>query len=846
MRRILGGFENQQPTAVSLWGLPGIGKTQTSLYHAKNAVDNESGKSIYKQVVFLRANDMDMIQSEIRRYVVRLGLVNEAVLETLESKLTLGSFLKWLGKIDRWLLIFDNVSKSSDIAAFRPQAGEGHIIFTTRSKLVAELLCRTDKAVELGIFDPTQGVRLVRSLMGPSMPQSPEANDIARQVAAFAGGLPLAIEQLCFYARWKGCSLQQALHDLQGKQDLLRQQAIDSFHEENLSVGAILVATFEAVSTKFPMAGALFRLLAHFEPSSIPTSMLMKGAREMEPYFGRAQTYDRGTIRTPEAEVMYRHWSQRPKFHLFDYDGPLDRNLYKRLFHIGQFDRRFLRHHLPRVDSRSDIEMQAYWQNDPLLKRVFDDETQLTKAINQLEDSGLIKLPSPRGSLWIHDLFAELMMAYITATDPKMQSGIQAHVAATMVWLAFPVPGQRSKGRDLCLDYLPHAESCLRHLKEQGNLLIYDATIGAELSHVVASTMYRQSIRREARADLQRSVHYYMQAQRGYNAAQRRLVALWKGVDKLVIATQTDMTFEDHCQVLGKNGTYYIPARWRHECERFGANAMWRGFQTAGKIGQVLREMREFDQAEDWMRKAKRGIEWIWGPCVHLMEVRSISEELARLLMEKGDWDGALVVVEEMKGRYEEHWKKQGFNGGFAQARNDLDVTTVAILQGSCLTRLKRWDEGMKWYLVALREYRDVYGREGWECWSLTKAIACASELREDWQGSLRWWLECVAILVNGKWDTFEESWAKETGNGIELAKLKCEENGGICEELKKAVDKAGEIIEMWRERIESRDELLEAVGNDFFYGADWDDRNEESKRWLKEGRVGSPLPLRV
>ena len=828
IRRQLGNFRNDDPGAVALWGMGGVGKTQTPLFYSKHTFHPTSAVPMYPYVLFLQANDQNTLFAEVRRNLLGLGIANEALLQTPDTRLIVERFMAWLQITEGWILIFDNVQNINDIHPFRPGRGRGHIIFTTRDKALAELLCPREKAIELFPLTAQEGIQLVRSIMDTDLSQTPDNDDTARQVSDFALGLPLMIEQVAMYAKFARQSLSQSLETMKNKRALLSAKAFASFHPGNLTMGAILITSFEAVAAKYPMAGALFQYLCHLEPSSIPMSLLTRGARDMDRYLSRPTTYDRGAVRSPEAEAHYQQRSQPQRFNLYDYN-PWQLTLYKRMLHIGKFSKKSLRPGLPRIDSTSDIEMQRYWQSDAKLKGVFDDEHQLNKALTQLESAFLIRLLPKRNAIWIHDLFAELMMAYINEYESQERSMVKAHTAATLVWLAFPITQNKLVAWDKRSEYLLHAQSCLRHMKEHGTLLM-DANVGAELSHVVASRIWDRGGGRFAcdgeelrRADYEMSVEYYQDALKGYLAARKRFVAHsgfrgWKGMKRISDVTKSEMEDEIERQKMGKGPISYSPGRWMWERERFGSSAAWRYLQTLGAVGIVMDDLERYDEAVWYLRQAKKGTELLLRDSdIGVEEVMSISGLLMRTLKKKRDWEGALELAKEQlvvvgKGGY-------------------LQVAGQATVIGEILIKLGRGDEGLDCLKYALRQARGHYGWHGYDTFGWIEALVAGYEELGHWEASLDCWLDAMGTLLLN--DVAYDVWRVERWvTGYENARSKCEDNAGIPETLKEQIEVADRAVVFWKEAARNHREMekldLELLGYEM---------TDEMKEMLRIGK---------
>lgn len=757
MSRILGPFNAQQPSQVALWGIPGVGKTQLSLRYRQWATTEPTAAS-YDHLVFVRANDTATIGAEFRRVATELGLVKDALVEQ-KSESSIAELVKrWFRSHDRWLLIFDNVSKVNDLLRFHPTDGTGHIIYTTRSQATAELLCKADNTLQvLGLTDQL-GAAFVKASMGPASLPSVDAEAVALEVVRFAKGLPLSIEQIVNSAKFQGIPLRQALENAKNKRDFLQQKALDSFHGDNLSTGAILMTSYDAVVKKYPMAAVLFQVLVYLEPSAIPLAMLLEGASEMDDYLARQTTFSRGAIRTVQGDAHYQQNTRPKRFSLYDYDPFEPQDLQRLIRRVKGKAAHDPSSGLPRVDSSHDIEMQQFWQSSPTFRGLFTDKSQMERSLNQLCDTGLVKRLDTQ-TLWIHDLFAELMVVHTAAMEDQGSARAKIHATATMVCLAIPIPqGVRWGLEHKCMEFLPHARRCLQALEE--NALLTESTIGSELSHVAGSALALQASRADDfridrcdnavwREHWHGALRHYNNAFKGYVAAQRGLMAAIKGgtdekQERIRRRTMFEMQIEDECQMLGRPWRYYTCSRWLYEYERFGSNATWRTFQLCGKLGHMYSQLKDWDTAELWSRRAKVGAESIWGIGVHQAEVRIVNLQLSEILLAKQDWQGALDLAMQQRHLFQIWCDIPGNSAALEQDSALAIPTTIA----TCHTQLQNTKQAVYWWGIALVERRQVHGEYAIRCMPVEKELAKALAADGAWHRSLQLWLHCVGFAI--------------------------------------------------------------------------------------------------
>jgi hypothetical protein len=103
-------------------GLGGVGKTQLAIEYAhRYAAD-------YDLVWWVPAGQPLAIPGRLAALALRLGLPQFADQET-----QLGVLWEQLGWRERWLLIYDNAEQPRDLAPYRPPAGSGQLLVTSRN-----------------------------------------------------------------------------------------------------------------------------------------------------------------------------------------------------------------------------------------------------------------------------------------------------------------------------------------------------------------------------------------------------------------------------------------------------------------------------------------------------------------------------------------------------------------------------------------------------------------------------------------------------------------------------------------------------------------------------------------
>ncbi|KAI1357580.1 TPR-like protein [Xylaria arbuscula] len=142
---------------VCVHGLPGIGKTQTTIQYCRT-FDTE-----YFASIWIESDTRTKILSAFSRYAVRLKIEGASAHgEHLKNAQLLVS---WLQTTDLpWLLVFDNVDEAYLLNDFWPSGGKGHVISTSRSPYMLEFCAAT--SLHLDSLSRVDSLDLLRKIIG--------------------------------------------------------------------------------------------------------------------------------------------------------------------------------------------------------------------------------------------------------------------------------------------------------------------------------------------------------------------------------------------------------------------------------------------------------------------------------------------------------------------------------------------------------------------------------------------------------------------------------------------------------------------------------------------------------
>ncbi|MGH3279009.1 MAG: FxSxx-COOH system tetratricopeptide repeat protein [Trebonia sp.] len=254
----------RQPPSV-FYGLGGVGKTELAAEYAHQFSRD------YDIVWWVRSDQEDSIRASLVALGRRLGLAEVSADQRDYSFRVVIDALQAGEPTDRWLLIFDDVTRPGVIRRYLPQ-GTGHVIVTSRIAEWHQEL-RTE-GIEIREFPLTESVQFLRKrvpeLAYPAAGGADPETEAARQrsaedLATALGNLPLALEHAASYLAQTGTLVADYIEDFTRDARELLSRGADTF-TNNIAVATTWSLSRNSIS---PAARELFQLLAFFSAEPV-------------------------------------------------------------------------------------------------------------------------------------------------------------------------------------------------------------------------------------------------------------------------------------------------------------------------------------------------------------------------------------------------------------------------------------------------------------------------------------------------------------------------------------------------------------------------------------------------
>ncbi|KZP33500.1 TPR-like protein [Athelia psychrophila] len=284
---VLGSPTGRAPARYAIWGMPGLGKSQTALKYAHSYF--ESGR--YTHVFWIPATTVEKLMqglAKVLQPVQHLERYNPDQAVQLMAARDCFEHSEKYGFV-KWLIIFDDAT-SETVSFLRQnlprQNANGSILITTRTLDVAEALTNVagqqHPVYELKALSPVQSAELLLKRAGIHGSSATADLESAQELVQRMGCLPLAVEQAGAFMKANGFSSTNRLNDMynqHGSAEIIRWKNSLTAYEQT-SVLAAFTAPLQRLGTINPNVLSLLRVLACFDPEHIPLDIVVLGAEK--------------------------------------------------------------------------------------------------------------------------------------------------------------------------------------------------------------------------------------------------------------------------------------------------------------------------------------------------------------------------------------------------------------------------------------------------------------------------------------------------------------------------------------------------------------------------------------
>ena len=259
---------------IALYGMGGVGKTQTALAYVHTLKQN------YHSIFWISG----VTQATLLSGFEQIRIETRCAVE-LNPTETAKLVIKWLQEQTNWLLVIDNLDDISVIEGFLPSTDcNGHTIITTRNPSTEGIPAQ---GIEVEVLDIETAVQLFRILLNP--PESEFLNDELeiRTIVKELGCLPLAIEQAAAFIRESNRRINEYLPLYQKNRSTrqkLQKWTPKGNRKYHYSVATAWKMSFDYVkqNSESSDAALLLQLLAFLNPDLILLKFLQSGSNGLD------------------------------------------------------------------------------------------------------------------------------------------------------------------------------------------------------------------------------------------------------------------------------------------------------------------------------------------------------------------------------------------------------------------------------------------------------------------------------------------------------------------------------------------------------------------------------------
>ena len=285
LKQIFDRFRDTTPRPyqgrIALFGLGGIGKTQTALEYVYRY------QSSYNRIYWIAADNQASLLNGYQKIAKRSELqisLNSNPIEIAEH------VLSWLRQEEKWLLVIDNLDDinvlstsnlghTNVVATLVPQTGpQQHTLITTRNPNSGGIPA---DGLEVPVLDPTNAIDLLSTLSKIAIAASSSESKQAYQIIQALGYLPLAIEQAAAYVREVAGDFVTFLDDYNKNHKDVHKWIPQGIRSYPHSVATTWSMSFNIVRNNNSQAAELLQLLSFLNPDGILIEFLQSGVEAL-------------------------------------------------------------------------------------------------------------------------------------------------------------------------------------------------------------------------------------------------------------------------------------------------------------------------------------------------------------------------------------------------------------------------------------------------------------------------------------------------------------------------------------------------------------------------------------
>ncbi|PVG01505.1 FabD/lysophospholipase-like protein [Serendipita vermifera] len=191
-----------------------------------------------------------------------------------------------------WFLLIDNVDDVTiDLGPFLPDCNHGHILITTRNRLLGSFASRPEWHIELDVMSEDEAVSVLCNAIPTS--RDSESQPALREVAKELGYLPIALAQAGSYMRESICGADEYLQIYKRRRNqLLKYRGTG---RQKASVYAAFDVSFQRIPP--PIQNFLF-IISHYHFASFPVAAFGHAGKadfrlEPYPYLQRDEVFEK-------------------------------------------------------------------------------------------------------------------------------------------------------------------------------------------------------------------------------------------------------------------------------------------------------------------------------------------------------------------------------------------------------------------------------------------------------------------------------------------------------------------------------------------------------------------------